>query len=315
MLKEIFIESWLSLGIEGVWIFLILVFLSLSLSQLGVLMLLNRSVLMGDVLSHSVLPGIILAFLLIGSLSSSWLLFGAFISAFLAMLFIRSIQKYFQLKEDVAMVIVFTSFFALGVLLSVRYGSRVDLDPSCILYGNLEHSLQSRIPFGKNLMMPAILPRIFLIFLSTFSLLVVFQRILFSFSFDFSFANTCRFFPQVAHFLLMSLLVFTIVDGFRIVGVALIVSLLVLPSAFAFLCVHKWKKLFLVASLHSIFSCYLGVGFAYYFNCNTSSAVVLAGFFLFLLAWFFHPANGLFKQFANLVSRNIHLFRLSRRSE
>ena len=307
MWKEILITPWIDLGMEGIWIFLLLIFLSFSCSQIGVILLLNRNVLLADVVSHTVLPGIILAFLCVGHISSPWLLVGGAISALIAIMLIDVVQKKFLLKEDASMVLVFTSFFALGVFLSVRYGNAVDLDPSCILYGNLEHSLQDRFSFW-GMSIPSVLPRTFSMLFGTLLILFSFNRIFFTSSFDWSFAQTCNFHPNFFRMILMLCFIFVVVDGFRIVGLPLILSFLILPSAFAFISTRKWKFLFPLAFLHSLFSCYLGVGVSYYFNCNTSAGVALCGAILFLIGWIFTPAFRVLQEFFRKQIRGENLF-------
>ncbi|MFN9027746.1 MAG: metal ABC transporter permease, partial [Akkermansiaceae bacterium] len=86
--------------------------------------------LMGDALSHAVVPGVAVAYLL-----GLPLALGAFVAAILAtgaMAFIRSQSR---IREDATIGIVFTTFFALGLVLITAFPTGVDI--KTILYGNI----------------------------------------------------------------------------------------------------------------------------------------------------------------------------------
>lgn len=72
---------------------------------------------MGDALSHTVLPGIVIAFLVSDSRASIPLLLGATVAGFVTTILIGGIHRASKIKEDAAMGIVFTSLFAVGVVL------------------------------------------------------------------------------------------------------------------------------------------------------------------------------------------------------
>jgi manganese/zinc/iron transport system permease protein len=86
---------------------------------LGNWLVLRRTSLMGDAISHAILPGIVAAGLTV-------LLSGA-------------VRRYARVDSGAAMGVIFTAFFALGILLIEAAAARqVDLDPDCVLYGSLE---------------------------------------------------------------------------------------------------------------------------------------------------------------------------------
>ena len=71
--------------------------------------------LLGDAISHAVLPGVVLAYIIGVPFS-----IGAFVFALLAVLIIGAVKTHTKIKEDAVMGIVFTTLFALGLILISR---------------------------------------------------------------------------------------------------------------------------------------------------------------------------------------------------
>jgi len=112
---------------EGLWsktvrydtlcILALSLFVSLSCSWLGCFLILQGQALLGDALSHTVLLGLVLAVLWTGSMGSGTLLLAAVFTAVLTALMIQLVSRGSRVKNDAATGIVFTTLFALGVVL------------------------------------------------------------------------------------------------------------------------------------------------------------------------------------------------------
>jgi manganese/zinc/iron transport system permease protein len=106
---------------------------------LGSFLVLRRESLVGDALSHAVLPGIVLGFALTGARAGLPMLLGAMVAGLAAVALIGLVQKAARLDPAAAIGAVFTTFFAIGlVLLEVTGARSVDLDLDCVLFGQLE---------------------------------------------------------------------------------------------------------------------------------------------------------------------------------
>ena len=107
----------------------------------GNFLLLRRMALVGDAISHSVLPGIVLAYLMFRTLTGVPVFLGALIAGLLATALMEAIHRLSRIKQDAALGIVFSAFFALGVILvrGNEHAEGVDLDVECILFGELGH--------------------------------------------------------------------------------------------------------------------------------------------------------------------------------
>ena len=86
--------------------------------------------LMGDAVSHAVLPGVVLAYIVGAPFA-----LGAVIFGFLAVALIGAVRDTSRVKEDAAIGIVFTTLFALGLVLISVTPSQTDLNH--IIFGNL----------------------------------------------------------------------------------------------------------------------------------------------------------------------------------
>ena len=86
--------------------------------------------LMGDAVSHAVLPGVVLAYIMGAPVRARALVFGLG-----AVVLIGVVRDTSRVKEDAAIGIVFTTLFALGLVLISVTPSQTDLDH--ILFGNV----------------------------------------------------------------------------------------------------------------------------------------------------------------------------------
>ncbi|MGB6069061.1 MAG: metal ABC transporter permease, partial [Rhodococcus sp. (in: high G+C Gram-positive bacteria)] len=86
--------------------------------------------LMGDAVSHAVLPGVALSYLFGAPFA-----IGALLFALIAVGAIGVVRNTTIVKEDAAIGVVFTTLFALGVVLISKFPSQIDLNH--ILFGNL----------------------------------------------------------------------------------------------------------------------------------------------------------------------------------
>ena len=85
-------------------------------SMLSCYMTLKGWALMGDAVSHAVLPGVVIAYIL-----NIPLAIGAFIFGLGSVVSIGFIKSKTRIKEDTVMGLVFTGFFAFGLVLISKH--------------------------------------------------------------------------------------------------------------------------------------------------------------------------------------------------
>lgn len=219
--------------IDG-WIVLAGALAAACAAVLGSFLLLRRLSLLGDAISHSVLPGIAAAFLFTGERASWSIFIGAAITGLATVWLIESIRRYGNVEESASIGIVFTSMFALGLVMIVRAGDNVDLDPSCILYGNLETSILDVVstPIGE-------IPRVVLtlsgVFLLNLVAVLLFYKEWKVTTFDAAYAQSQGIPSRFFHYLLASLVAITCIAAFEAVGNILVIAVLIVPAAISFL--------------------------------------------------------------------------------
>ena len=115
------------------WIIVVGGLCAVASALLGNFLVLRKMSMLGDAVTHAVLPGIAVAFFVSHSRSSLPMFIGAVFVGILTALFTEWIRKFGKVDEGASMGVVFTSMFALGLVMLVQAADQVDLDPNCVL--------------------------------------------------------------------------------------------------------------------------------------------------------------------------------------
>ena len=230
--------------------------------------------LMGDALSHAVVPGVAIAYML-----GLPFALGAFISGLLAAGAMAFIKNQTRIREDATIGIVFTTFFAAGLLLISLFPARVDL--RTIIFGNI-----------LGIADPDIL-QVVIISVITVTVVGLKWKDLMLFCFDPNQARTLGMPVKLLHLTLLILLSATAVAALQAVGACLVVAMLVTPGATAYLLTDRFGVMLLLSSLMGVITSLLGAYASYYFDGATGGCIVTLQTLLFLLAFIFAPKHGI----------------------
>lgn len=242
---------------------------------LSCFLVLKRWSLMGDAVSHSVLPGVVLAYVVGVPFS-----IGAFIFGLGGVLGIGYIKQRVRLKDDAVIGIVYTTLFALGLVLVSKVPSNIDL--MHILFGYV-----LGISDGDAW-------QVGLIAVAVTALLIALRRNLLLYSFDPGHASAIRLNVTFYHYLLLTLLALTVVASVQTVGIVLVVAMLITPGAIAHLLTDRFDHMLLWAVGVSVVSCIAGAYASYYFDVSTGGAMVLVLGCIFVLTFLLAPKYGAF---------------------
>ncbi|MGC9385436.1 MAG: metal ABC transporter permease [Hydrogenovibrio sp.] len=267
--------------IGDIWILATASLVAISCSMVGVFLVLRRMSLLGDAISHSVLLGIVLAYLIVGGRSAVAMMIGATAIGLLTAWLSNTLHRVGKLQADASIGIIFTWFFAVGVILISVYAGQVDLDQECVLYGEIAF-----VPFDTLLWGETDLgPRAFWLILAVFVLnlvvvLVGFERF-----------KLVSFHPALAvslgvnvvfwHYLLMTMVSLTTVASFDAVGAILVVALLVIPASSAYLLAQSLKGMLWLAAAYAQLSVLGGYALAVWLDSSIAASIaVMAGILL-----------------------------------
>ena len=230
--------------------------------------------LMGDALSHAIVPGVAVAYMIGWPFAA-----GAFFTGLLAALGMGFIKKKTRLREDAVIGVVFTAFFALGLLLISLYPSNVDL--RTIVFGNI-----------LGISDPDIW-QVVIISAVTLVVLGVKGRDLLLFCFDPQQARALGLNAAALHLTLLTLLSATAVAALQTVGACLVVAMLVTPGATAYLLTDRFGKMVGLAAGMGVGSSLIGAYASYFFDGSTGGCIVTLQSVLFLVALVFAPKHGM----------------------
>ncbi|MBD2504638.1 metal ABC transporter permease [Anabaena azotica] len=253
----------------------IAILVGLLCAVVGSYLMVQRLALLGDAISHSVLPGLAIAFMI-----GANIFVGAFIAGVMSTMAIAWIRTRSPIKEDAAMGIVFSAFFALGVTLITVIQKDNKIDLNHFLFGNI---LGVTIDEVRD---TAIIAAIVLIVV-----ILLYKELLF-YTFDPLGAQAAGLPVNKLNFGLMLLIALTIVASMKAVGVILVLSLLITPGATAYLLVKRLHQVMFLGAGIGVFSSISGMYLSYFYNLPSGPAIVLVVSGLFLLALLFSPKHG-----------------------
>ena len=279
--------------IEGAfWIVLTGVLVTASCALLGSFLVLRKMSLLGDALSHAVLPGIAVAFLLSGSRAVLPMFLGAAAFGLLTALLVEAFHRRWRVQEDAAIGIVFTALFALGVVIITAYAGQVDLDQECVLYGEIAYTPWDLLLWGDQSLGPRpvwILGAMLAINLTVIALLYKEFKIS---AFDPALAMSVGINATLMHYLLMGLVALTTVASFESVGAILVVAMLIVPGAAAYLWSDRLIAVIGLAVFFGIVSAVAGYFLASFWNSSIAGAMVVVIGGIFLVSLLFSPNQG-----------------------
>ena len=309
--------SWTSLD---TWIALTAALVAMSCAVPGTFLVLRRQSMLGDALSHTALPGIVAAFLfahwmrLNGWMDTDqtdsgfhFLLLGGAVAAGLLTAFLtETVQRFGRVENSAALGVVYTSLFALGLLLiSVMRG--VHLDADCVLFGTVETVVFDTV--GTSDVPTAAVMNGVVFALNLLLVLFAFKELRVT-TFDPAMASSIGINASVVHYLLMSITSVTVVAAFESVGSILVITVLIAPAVSAWLLTERMHLMLILAIGIAGASAFLGhlmaiafptlvfqpLGFTTVQDTNTAGMTALACGLIFMLALLFSPRKGLVSQ-------------------
>ena len=252
---------WVSAGVGAVCAFL------------SAYLMLKGWSLMGDALSHSVVPGVAGAY----ALGFPYAI-GAFGTGILAALSMTLLRHFTKLREDAIIGFVFSTFFALGLLLVSLNPTSVNVQS--ILFGNIlgiddADILQVQIIVGVSLLVLCVIWR---------DLLAVF--------FDEAHARSVGLSPLWLKVIFFTIFSACSVAALQTVGAILVIAMVITPGATAYLLSDRFSHLLIISVIIGAVTSAVGAWLSYYLDGATGGVIVCLQTTVFLLAFLFAPKHG-----------------------
>ncbi|WP_018753816.1 metal ABC transporter permease [Paenibacillus sanguinis] len=274
------------------WIILTGTLVAATCGILGCFLVLRKMAMVGDAISHSVLPGIAIAFLISSSRDSMLMLLGAAVLGLITVFLIQLLQNS-GLQSDASIGIVFTALFAIGVIIISRNAAHIDLDLDCVLFGEIAYVQWDTWVWNGYDMGPVA------VWMLGGTLLIVLAAI----SLFYKQFKLCAFDPALAaavgipvalfHYMLMGLVSLSTVASFESVGAILVVGMLIIPAATAYLLTDRLSMMIVYSVLIGAISATGGYYAAKWLDASIAGAMVTVAGILFVLVFILSPSHGL----------------------
>lgn len=270
------------------WILLTGILTGVACGLVGSFLVLRRMAMLGDAISHAVLPGIAVAFLLTRARQSLTMLVGAALVGLLTVFLVDVLHRKGRLQRDASIGVTFTFLFALGVILISLFGRYVDLDQDCVLFGEIAFVPWDSWIIGELDLGPRAVWSLGAALLANAIFILLFFKELKLISFDPVLARSMGVPVTAVHYGLMGCVALTTVAAFESVGAILVVAMLVVPAAAAYLFSERLWAMIALSSLLGGLSALLGFFSAAALDVSISGMMAVAAGILFAAAFVYH---------------------------
>jgi manganese/iron transport system permease protein len=229
--------------------------------------------LMGDALAHSIVPGVAA-----GAILGFPFALGAFFAGMLAAAGMGFVKQNTRLREDAVIGLVFTSLFALGLLMASIWPTSVSIQT--IVLGNIlaisdEDVIQVAAIAGVSLLVLA---------LKWKDLMITF--------FDEDHARSIGLRTGVLKGLFFTLLSGCTVAALQTVGACLVIAMVVTPGATAYLLTDRFGRLIAISVAIGTATSFVGAYISYFLDGATGGVIVTLQTLVFLAAFYLAPKHG-----------------------
>jgi manganese/zinc/iron transport system permease protein len=239
--------------------------------------------LLADAVSHAVLPGIVAVWLIGETRAPVPVVAGAAAFAMLCVLGIDAVRATGLVASDAAIALVFPALFSLGVLGITRYASDIHLDLDSTVYGEIAFTpfdtvTIGGVAFARSGVVLAVVALLNLV------LVTALWKELRATTFDPQFSRVTGLRPRLLSRLLLVAVAVTAVSAFEAVGAILVVTMLIVPAATAYLVTRRLGAMVVVAVAVGWVGAVLGHVTALTFDTSIAGAMGLVCTACFVLA-------------------------------
>lgn len=277
-----------------------------SCAMLGCYLVLRKMSLLGDAISHSVLPGIAIAYFLTGQVAGLPLLIGAMLVGVFTSFLTQTLHWLGRVAEDASMGVVYTTLFAIGVIMMQTWAPRAHLDADCVLYGQIDYAAADLVPFLSR-EVPRSLTLLAPVAIVVLLMILAMWKQLKATAFDPEHAAAMGIPTAIVHYILMAGVAVVAVASFESVGSILVVAMLIVPAASAQLIADRLAWMMIWAVVISIVSALVGTLLAVALDTTVAGVIAVVSGLQFALAVFLAPRQGLLLRSLRNFGLSLHI--------
>ena len=242
--------------------------------------------------SHTVLLGIVVAYLVTKEVSGPAILIGAMLAGLLTAFLVQWFHS-LDIQQEASMGIVFTTLFAIGVILIATSVGNVHLDVQHALMGEITF-----IPWNTTTIpllgtVPKATVLLAFVFIVTLIIIIAFYKEWKLTSFDPALAASLGIPVLFMHYLFMTLVSITTVASFDAVGAIMVVAMLITPASSAYLWTDRLSVMLVLSCAFGVISAIVGYFIAVWIDTSISGSMAFATGILFVISFLFSPKHGI----------------------
>lgn len=282
------------------WIILTASLVGLSCGLIGVFLILRKMAMMSDAISHTVLLGIVIAFIITREVSGTAMLIGAILAGLLTAFMVQWLHS-LGIQQEASMGIVFTTLFAIGVILIATSVGNAHLDVQHALMGEITFIPWNTVSLPLVGKIPKATAMLIVVFIVVLLFIIAFYKEWKLTSFDPALAASLGIPVLLMHYVFMGLVSMTTVASFDAVGAIMVVAMLITPATSAYLWTDKLVFMLVLSSLFGVISAVAGYYIAVWLDTSISGSMAFATGLVFLISFVFSPKHGLIAKYVRPV--------------
>lgn len=260
---------------------LLAVVTALACALPGAFIVLRRNSMLVDAISHAVLPGIVVGYFFTHDIDSPLLILGAALAGLAVVLGSEWLSRTGLVTGDAPQGLVFPALFSVGVILITLNFANVHLDTHAVLVGDLNLAAFHPLVVGGVSIGPSYLyVMLGVLVLNAAFLAVLYPRLKVT-TFDAPFARTLGIRTGLLDTAFMFLVSLTVTAAFHAAGAILVIALMIVPPATAFLLSRRLPVMLALTAALAVGGALAGFWIAYALDAATSAGMAVFSGLLF----------------------------------
>ncbi|MGJ0203957.1 metal ABC transporter permease [Leucobacter sp. gxy201] len=252
---------------------LLAVVTALACALPGAFVVLRRNSMLVDAISHSILPGIIFGYFFTHNFNSPFMIAAAALAGLAVVLGSEWLTRTGLLTGDAPQGLIFPALFSAGVILVTLEFANIHLDTHMVLAGDLNIAAWEPLIIAGTRVGPAYLYVMLGVLLINAIFLALFYSKLKVTTFDPQFATSLGIRSRLLNTAFMFLVSVTVTAAFNAAGAILVIALVVIPAATAYLLTTRLPVMIAFTALIAVAGALAGFWVAYVLNAATSAGM------------------------------------------